>query len=122
MDMKAEKRKAIILNSIFLIIIVIMCGLGYSRINSHLQIFGITQIESTAGGSHFIPFNSLLFQEAKNTGKPIVVNLTAEWCQSCKLQRKNIEEILPDPYFNQILFMRVDYDLDQDVYQYFQQK
>lgn len=82
----------------------------------------LAQYEPHAGAEDFISYDEELFMNAQQDGLPIVVLITAKWCGTCKNQKKAIAEILPDPYFSDILFLRIDYDEHLDAYLYFQQQ
>ena len=68
----------------------------------------------------FIAYEADLFKKAQLDDIPIVVLITAKWCRTCTNQKKTIAEILPDPYFSDILFLRVDYDENHEDFLYFQ--
>jgi thiol:disulfide interchange protein len=39
------------------------------------------------------PFDTSAFQQAQAAGKPILVDVTASWCPTCKVQRPIVQEI-----------------------------
>ena len=59
------------------------------------------------------PFDAAAFQEAQAAGKPILLDVTASWCPTCKQQRptiSNIEKERPD-----LVVYEVDFDSAKDV-------
>ncbi|XSC44895.1 TlpA family protein disulfide reductase [Bradyrhizobium sp. RDT10] len=39
------------------------------------------------------PFDLSAFQQAQAAGKPILIDVTAPWCPTCKVQRPIVQEI-----------------------------
>ena len=59
------------------------------------------------------PFDAKSFQSAQAEGKPILVDITAPWCPTCRQQRPIVQEIekeRPD-----LVVYEVDFDSAKDV-------
>ena len=83
----------------------------HARIRKALLIAGICVLPTVtwAGQS----FDAEAFQAAQAAGKPIVVDVTASWCPTCKRQRPIVEQIekeRPD-----LVVYEVDFDTAKDV-------
>lgn len=59
------------------------------------------------------PFDSSAFQKAQAAGKPILVDVTAPWCPTCKVQRPVILEI--EKSTPNLVVYEVDFDSAKDV-------
>ena len=59
------------------------------------------------------PFDSKSFQDAQQAGKTIVVDVTAPWCPTCKVQRPVIEGLEKEK--PNLLVYEVDFDTAKDV-------
>jgi len=72
---------------------------------------GLLPREARAG----TPFTLQAFDAARAAGKPILVDITASWCPTCKAQRPIIERLSADPRFSDLVVLEVDFDSQKDV-------
>ncbi|MDH4440198.1 MAG: thioredoxin family protein [Rhizobium sp.] len=71
----------------------------------------------TAGMAQAIeikPFEADTFEAAKSAGKPVVVDVTASWCSTCKAQQRIIGDLAKKPEFADVLVLQVDVDTQKD--------
>lgn len=61
-----------------------------------------------------VPFTSAAFAAAQKAGKPILVEIHADWCPTCKAQAPIISELRKQPRFKNLTVMRVDFDGQKD--------
>ena len=54
------------------------------------------------------------FEAAQKAGKPILVEIHATWCPTCKAQAPIISELTADPKFKNLVIFRVDFDAQKD--------
>ncbi len=59
------------------------------------------------------PFDAKAFQQAQAAGKPILVDVTAPWCPTCKVQRPIVQEI--EKSTPSLIVYEVDFDSAKDV-------
>jgi thiol-disulfide isomerase/thioredoxin len=57
-----------------------------------------------------VEFTDASFASAQKAGKPIVVEVWASWCPTCKAQQKGIAAALADPANKELVVMRINYD------------
>lgn len=119
-EMRKKEVKKLAINITF---IVFVCILSI-KVLTYIAAFDrdaqeLTQIVPAAGSQSFINYDHKLFIEAQKAGLPIIISVSADWCGACKVQKKAISEILPDPYFENVLFMRINYDKHKVGYRYF---
>lgn len=50
------------------------------------------------------------FAEAQAAGRIILVDVSAEWCPTCKAQEPILDELRTDEGMQDVLFVRVDFD------------
>ena len=62
-----------------------------------------------------LAFAAADFEAAQAAGKPILVDIWASWCPTCKAQGPVIESLLGDARFKDIVFFRVDFDSQRDI-------
>jgi thiol-disulfide isomerase/thioredoxin len=56
------------------------------------------------------PFASDAFQKAQAAGKPILIEVHASWCPTCKAQTPIIAELAAQPKFKDLTIFRLDFD------------
>jgi thioredoxin 1 len=71
-------------------------------------------ISPAARAAGLRPFDSLRFEEARKSGKPVVVQVTATWCGPCQRLRKVVGGLLERPEFKDILIFDADFDANKD--------
>jgi thioredoxin-like negative regulator of GroEL len=63
---------------------------------------------AAAGGA--TPFTAEAFKAAQAAGSPILVEIHADWCPTCKAQTPILEKLTADPKFKDLKVFRVDFD------------
>ena len=61
------------------------------------------------------PFDQAGFEAAQAAGKPILVEIHADWCPTCRAQDPIISELMRDPRNADFVVLRVDFDQQKDV-------
>ncbi len=61
------------------------------------------------------PFDQADFEAARAAGKPILVEIHANWCPTCRAQEPIISELLREPKHAGFVVLRVDFDNQKDV-------
>jgi thioredoxin 1 len=56
------------------------------------------------------PFTAQAFRAAQDAGKPILVEIHASWCPTCKAQIPILSELTAQPKFKDLVVLRVDFD------------
>ena len=59
------------------------------------------------------------FESAQKAGKPILVEIHADWCPVCKSQHETMMQFEKDPRFSGLAIFRVDFDAQKDVLKQF---
>lgn len=60
-------------------------------------------------------FSSEAFKQAQAAGKPILIDVTASWCPTCKAQAPIIEELASRKKFESFVILEVDFDDQVDI-------
>ena len=61
------------------------------------------------------PFDPSAFEAAQAAGKPILVEVTAPWCPTCKAQAPILSKLMGDPRFKNMVVYNIDYDSQKDL-------
>jgi thioredoxin 1 len=59
-------------------------------------------------------FTTQAFRAAQDAGKPILVEIHADWCPTCKAQVPILSEFTAQPKFKDLVVLRVDFDDQKD--------
>jgi thiol-disulfide isomerase/thioredoxin len=54
------------------------------------------------------------FAAAQKTGKPILVDITAPWCSTCRAQQPILRQLMKDPKFSALVIFEVDFDSQKE--------
>lgn len=68
-----------------------------------------------AAAAEIKPFTTAAFEAAQAAGKPILVDVTAPWCPTCKAQHPILSELEAAPKFKDLVVLDVDFDSQKDV-------
>jgi thiol-disulfide isomerase/thioredoxin len=61
-------------------------------------------------------FTPQAFAAAQAAGRPILVDVAANWCPICHAQEPIIEKLSADPKFDQLVIFRLDFDAQRDAW------
>ncbi len=61
------------------------------------------------------PFTAAAFEAAQASGKPILIDVSASWCPTCRAQAPILSKLMSDPRFKNMVTFNVDYDSQKDV-------
>lgn len=59
------------------------------------------------------PFSQQEFDRLNHDGKPVVLDVTASWCPTCKAQRPIIEALRQQPAYKDVTLLAIDFDTDK---------
>ena len=71
-------------------------------------------LATAAQAAEIEAFTPAAFEAAKRAGGPILVDVTAPWCPTCKAQKPILSELLSDPRFAAMTVLHVDFDGQKD--------
>ena len=65
--------------------------------------------------SERLAFSPAAFEAAQKAGKPILIDISASWCPTCKAQAPIIGELRGEARFRDLQVFTVDFDSQKDV-------
>ena len=65
---------------------------------------------SLAMAGQIVPYNQQTFDHLTADGKPVVLDISATWCPTCKAQKPIVENLMKQPAFKDVTLMRIDFD------------
>src|SRR5882724_1617356 len=66
-----------------------------------------------------VPFSAEAFKAAQAAGSPILVEIHADWCPTCKAQNPILDRLTAEPKFKDLKVFRVDFDAMKPVVKQF---
>ena len=69
----------------------------------------------TAHAAETKPFDQATFQALQAAGKPILIDVYADWCPTCKAQEPIVSELLTRPQFAGYTRLKVNFDTQKEV-------
>ena len=61
------------------------------------------------------PFEAASFEAAQAAGKPILIDVFAPWCPTCKAQQQVLGALKANPKYSDLTLFKVDFDNQPDV-------
>jgi len=71
-------------------------------------------VSPAAQSARFLPFDAVRFEEARPSGQPVVLQVTATWCGPCQRLRKVVGGLLENPEFKDLVVFDADFDANKD--------
>jgi thioredoxin 1 len=60
-------------------------------------------------------FEQAEFEAAQAAGKPILLHVVAEWCETCHAQKEVVEKLEADQKFRDYSIYMIDFDTEKDI-------
>ena len=70
--------------------------------------------------AHAAAFAAQAFESAQAADKPILLDVTASWCPTCRAQKPILARLLAEPRFAEVVAFEIDYDRQKDVVRRFE--
>ena len=74
---------------------------------------------ASAWANSAVPFSAEAFKAAQASGSPILVEIHAEWCPTCKAQNPILDKLTSNTKFKDLKVFRVDFDAMKPVVKQF---
>jgi len=69
---------------------------------------------SGARAAERAPWTDAAFAAAQAAGRPMIVEVTAPWCPTCRAQRPHVDAALAEPALTPALLLTVDFDSQKE--------
>jgi thioredoxin 1 len=56
------------------------------------------------------PFNQQEFDQLTTAGKPVVLDISAPWCPTCRAQKPIIDGLMKQPAYKDVTLLTIDFD------------
>ena len=61
------------------------------------------------------PFDAKAFDAAQVAGRPILIEVSAPWCPTCKAQKPILSRLTAQQKFKDLAFFEIDFDSQKDI-------
>jgi thioredoxin 1 len=70
----------------------------------------LASLVSIATAGEIKPFNQQDFDQLTKAGKPVVLDISAPWCPTCKAQKPIIDSLMKQPAYKDVTLLTIDFD------------
>ena len=76
-------------------------------------LFAVSSLASIAMAGEIKPFSQQEFDKLTREGKPVVLDVSATWCPTCKQQKPIVDGLMKQPAYKDVTLMTVDFDAEK---------
>jgi thioredoxin 1 len=70
-------------------------------------------LASLAVAGEIKPYTPQEFDKLTHEGKPVVIDVSATWCPTCKAQKPIIDGLMKQPAYQEVTLLTVDFDTNR---------
>lgn len=75
-----------------------------------VSLLALASLATIAMAGEIKPFNQQEFDKLTHDGKPVVLDISATWCPTCKAQKPIIDGLMKQPAYKDVTLMAIDFD------------
>lgn len=75
-----------------------------------LLTIALTSLASIAMAGDIKPFSQQEFDQLTKADKPVVLDISAPWCPTCKAQKPIIDSLMQQPAYKDVTLLTIDFD------------
>ena len=76
-------------------------------------LFAVSSLASIAMAGEIKPFSQQEFDKLTREGKPVVLDVSATWCPTCKAQKPIVDSLMKQPAYKDVTLMTIDFDAEK---------
>lgn len=73
----------------------------------------LAAVATLATAGEIKPYTAQAYDELTRAGKPVLVDVSATWCPTCKAQKPILEGLMQRPAYRDVTMLKVDFDTDR---------
>ena len=94
----------------------------FRNATTFVSVFAIMLLPVSSHAAAEQAFSAQAFKTAQDAGKPILVEIHADWCPTCKAQQPILKKLSAESAFLNVVRLKVDFDGQKDVVKQFNAK
>ncbi|MCA4125634.1 MPT46 [Pseudomonas aeruginosa] len=75
----------------------------------------LSALASIASAGEIKPFSQTEFDRLTQADQPVVVDVSATWCPTCKAQKPILEKLMKQPAYKDVTVLTVDFDSEKSI-------
>ena len=80
------------------------------KIANTILAIALSSLASLAMAGDIKPFTQQEFDQLTKAGKPVVLDISAPWCPTCKAQKPIIDGLMKQPAYKDVTLLTIDFD------------
>lgn len=80
------------------------------KLSKTLLLLAVTSLASLAMAGEIKPYSQQEFDKLTAEGKPVLLDISAPWCPTCKQQKPIIESLMKLPTYKDVTTLTIDFD------------
>ena len=80
------------------------------KIAQTILTIALASMASMAVAGDIKPFTQQEFNTLTKAGKPVVLDISAPWCPTCKAQKPIIDSLMKQPAYKDVTLLTIDFD------------
>lgn len=92
------------------------------NVTTFISVFAIMFLPVSSHAATEQSFSAQAFKAAQDAGKPILIEIHADWCPTCKAQQPILNKLSGETVFSNIVRLKVDFDSQKDLVKQFNAK
>lgn len=86
----------------------------FNGLTATLAAFAAAAVSAPVSAAKIVPFDTRTFAAAQAQGRPILVDVFAVWCSTCRVQGRHIATIVQNPAFADLVVFKLNYDTQKE--------
>ncbi|EML5470870.1 thioredoxin family protein [Pseudomonas aeruginosa] len=83
------------------------------KFRTTVSFLALSALASIAMAGEIKPFSQAEFDQLTKAGQPVVVDVSATWCPTCKAQKPILEKLMQQPAYKGVTLLTVDFDAEK---------
>lgn len=80
------------------------------KLTKTLFLLSVASLASLAMAGEIKPYSQQEFDKLTAEGKPVLLDISAPWCPTCKQQKPIIESLMKQPAYKDVTTLTIDFD------------
>jgi len=95
-------------------VILLISRIAPMRLRTIAPLLALSAFAGIATAGEIKPFSQAEFDQLTKAGQPVIVDVSATWCPTCKAQKPIIEKLMQQPAYKDVTLLSVDFDKEKD--------